>query len=101
MRTDILLNENFTFQEDPETHDFIEGSSDEQHVQLAVLTSKGDWKENPWAGLGIAHKLNSRYNAVQFERDLRAELEADGYMNINIITGEDLSDVKIEINEAV
>lgn len=97
MRTDLLLDEYFDLIEDATTNDFVEGVSDDQHVQLITLCNKGEFKESPYLGFGVVKRLKSKVNEVAFRRDLAVELESDGYNNVNIITGENLSQLTVEI----
>ncbi len=96
MRTDILLNED-TFDLVDLGEEWDEGESDEQHVELLVMLQKGELKEFPFVGFGIETKLKGIINKQKFIRDLKIELENDGYSNPSIIVTEDISDFRIEI----
>jgi len=96
MRTDILLNKD-TFDLEDLGEEWDEGESDEQHVELLVLLQKGELKEFPFVGFGIETKLNGVINKQKFIRDLKVELESDGYSNPSIIVTDDISDFRIEI----
>ena len=95
MRTDILLNEDFDLVDLGD--EWEEGESDEQHVELLVLLQKGELKEFPFVGFGIETKLKGLIDKQKFIRDLKVELENDGYSNPSITVTDDISDFKIEI----
>jgi len=95
MRTDILLSEDFDLQE--QGGEWIEGESDEQHVELLVLFQKGELKEFPFVGFGAQTRLKGVLKKQKFIRDLKVELQADGYSNPSILLTDDLSDFRIEI----
>jgi len=95
MRTDILLDDDFDLQE--QGGEWLEGESDEQHVELLVMLQKGELKEFPFVGFGIETKLKGIINKQKFIRDLKVELDNDGYTNPSIIVTEDISDFRIEI----
>ncbi len=93
-RTDILLDDNFDIIDDGE--EWVEGDSDQQHVDLLLLLQKGEIKEFPHMGFGIEGRLNARYDAQSFLRPLEIELESDGY-SPEIELGETIKDLKISI----
>ena len=93
---DFLLDENYN----PiiEDGDFVTRESSQQHVELLLKTNKGDWKENPQTGFGIDHYMKSSTAKLQeFERNLKVELEADGFKNPEVNFGEDLTNLEINI----
>lgn len=100
MRTDLLLDEDFDLLEDPDTFDFIEGPSDDQHVLLMTYSEKTEWRESPFAGFGILRRLKAKVNEAGFKRDLQVELENDGYFNALIILGKDITDFEIKIQSS-
>ncbi len=75
---DLLLDDDFIPQ--IEDGDFVCGDSTQQHVQCLVKANKGDFKEAPQIGFGIDNYINkSMANLSKFERDLKVELESDGF----------------------
>ncbi len=96
MRKDILLDDNFQVVID--NQDMVIANSDEQHVQLLAITEKGAIKYNPTAGFGLYSRLKQRVaNVRAFERELKIELELDGYGSASIDTSEGVNNVKIEL----
>ena len=94
-RTDILLDENFDIIDNG--FEWEEGDSDQQHVELLLLTQKGENREFAFAGFGIDKRLRQRTNPQQFLRHMQIEIENDGYNNATIKTGETVADFSIEI----
>ena len=64
--------------------DFKVGHSDLQHVQDIVLSQKGEWKAHPLCGFGAINYIKSRITTSEFKRDLKIQLEYDGYKNVDI-----------------
>ena len=95
MRTDILLDENYDLIDLGDEWD--EGESDQQHIELLMVANKGEFKEFPWIGFGAEKRLKGVFNKKQIVRDVRVELENDGYTQYNLILNNGLSDFKIEI----
>ena len=61
--------------------DFEEGYSDNQQQKAILTTEKGEWKEHPEVGVGIAQMLaDDLYTEVLIE--IKKQLEYDG-MQIN------------------
>ncbi len=71
---DILLNTDLDL--DFAGGDLVIGDATKQNQQLLVISSKGDWKENPTIGVGAAGYLKDEDEAglmaeikTQFEKD--------------------------------
>ena len=104
MRTDILLDENYDlFIEDG---DFSFGASAEQETEQIILSLPGEWKQNPLTGFGIDNYLKQRAGSSpvinslpQFVRDLKLQLEADGFIDPEITVNDDLSNFNIAVNQ--
>lgn len=65
------------------TGDFEVGYSDNQQQKAILITEKGEWKEHPEVGVGIAQMLaDDLYTEVLIE--IKKQLEYDG-MQINDI----------------
>lgn len=73
--TDLLLDTNNA----PATEkgDWSMGYSDEQHKLLLLLTSQGEWKQNPDVGIGPYRFLESE-NPAALLREVRQQYSADG-----------------------
>lgn len=76
--------------------EWSEGESSEDDVNLIVIAEKGDNREFPFSGFGIQNRLKARVDTVRFERELKVELENDGFVP-KITVGEKFSDFKIEV----
>lgn len=59
--------------------DFVLGSSDEQHIIDIINSMPGDWKEHPLLGVGLITYLNGSGNTQALERNIKTQLQADGY----------------------
>ena len=76
---DILIDENNDLQ--LLAGDFEVGHSDNQQQKAILATEKGEWKEHPEVGVGIAQMLaDDLYTEVLIE--IKKQLEYDG-MQIN------------------
>lgn len=95
MRDDILLDNDFDLIDNGT--EWEEGESDQQHVEMLMLLNKGELKEFPFVGFGAYRRINSVFDKAKTVRELKIELENDGYNNATIIIGDNLEDLKIEI----
>jgi hypothetical protein len=95
MRKDIQLDDNndLLFA----NGDLVVGESDRQNVKLIVESQMGEWKEFPTVGFGIDNYLKKNRNDREFKRDLKVQLEQDGYKNTGIDLTDGYSKLKIEI----
>lgn len=95
---DILIDENFDLV--IENGDLATGDSEQQSLQLLLKSNKGDFKYSPQSGFGIDNYIKETTNDLkQFERNLKVELEADGFTNPGLSFGVDLSNLEITINQ--
>lgn len=94
-RTDILLSE----QGDIiiENGDILVGNSDQQHVSHIIDSAPGAFKETPQLGLGIINYLKTNTSKTKFKRDLRVQLNFDGYNRSKIDLSEGFKQLKIEL----
>lgn len=79
---DILLNEGDL---DFENGDFKNGLSDNQHITDIIQSSPGAYKQFPLCGVAIINYLNSSGAQNILNREIRVQLQTDGY-TINDIT---------------
>lgn len=84
---DILLNNELDL--DIANGDIVVGESTVQHQQLLLVTSKGDWKENPLVGVGAAAFLKDEDESGLLN-EIRVEFQKDGMdvKAVNIQSGE-------------
>jgi hypothetical protein len=72
---------------DPLTGDLQIGESDEQHIMDTIAAFPGWWKENPADGVGIFAYENSSGQQQVLARNIKQQLQSDGYQcNNPIIT---------------
>ena len=67
--------------------DFVIGDSDMQHIDHIIRANKGDFKESPLIGFGIARYTDatvSRIELDKFKKNLQIQLEYDGFSDITI-----------------
>lgn len=82
---DFLLDEHGDLK--IEDNDLVYAESSEQHQRLLLLCNKGDFKENPTAGVGLLFYLKDESTAGLMAA-VKTEFESDG-MRINEIKIED------------
>lgn len=64
-----------------ENGDFVIDESTAQHMDLLLLSNKGEWRHSPSVGVGLRTFLNSPFGPVQragLQREIQIQLEADG-----------------------
>lgn len=95
MRQDILRDEQgeLLF----ENGDFAIGQSDQQHVGDIFLSLPGEYKEFPLAGFGAVRYIKRNITEAEFKRDLKLQLQYDGYTDAAIDTSQGIPNLKIEI----
>lgn len=96
MRRDILLDENNEVL--IADGDFVTGQSDQQHVKHIVMAFKGEYKAHPLVGFGALSYLK-RDDKIEseFRRDLKIQLDNDGYNDPDIDLSEGFQKLKINI----
>jgi len=95
MRQDILRDENgdLMFAKG----DFAIGQSDQQHVMDIFDLQPGELKEFPLAGFGAINYIKRTITEDEFKRDLKIQLNFDGYTNAKINTSNGIENLNIEI----
>lgn len=95
MRQDILRDENggLAFA----NGDFVIGQSDQQHVEDILDLQPGEIKEFPVVGFGAINYIKRTITADEFKRDLKIQLNMDGYTNPVIDTSNGIENLNIEI----
>lgn len=77
--------------------DFMVGQSDQQHVEDLLDLQPGEIKEFPLAGFGAINYIKRTITADEFKRDLKLQLNYDGYDNATIDTSNGIEQLTIEI----
>ncbi len=75
---DILINIEKEADEITGGGDFIAGESDEQQVQMILVSSPGDWKLHPEMGAALKLSQNGTVDRNTL-RNVRVQLAADGF----------------------
>ena len=60
-----------------ENGDFVLEKSDQVHIDHILISSKGQWRENPVIGVGLIQFLNSEISTTDFKKKVRLQLEFD------------------------
>ena len=94
-RKDILVDENNDLM--ISNGDFVIGPSDVQHVDHIIMAFPGEYKEHPEIGLGAVAYVKSNTSKVKFKRDLRIQLNYDGYKKPVIDLSKGLKDLKVKV----
>lgn len=94
MRYDIEVDENYI----PliKNGDFVISQSDTQHVSDITMAHPGEYKNYPMLGFAALLQVKKNIIAVQFKRDLKIQLEYDGY-NPDIDISGGFENLKIDI----
>lgn len=62
-----------------EDGDFVIDESDMQHIEDIIINNVGTYKEFPLVGIGIDRYINASINPQALEREVKIQLQADGY----------------------
>lgn len=92
---DILLDENNEIL--ITNGDLVISDASQQHVELLLLSNKGDFKQFPLTGIGLMRYLNAPLNnelKTQLYRDIKLQLDDNG-LNISGIEGK-INEIKIQ-----
>ncbi len=77
--------------------DFEVGQSDQQNIELIIESMPGEFKQFPMLGFGAVKYLKGDFDANDFKRDLKIQLEYDNYNDVNIEFSENFNSLKIDI----
>lgn len=77
--------------------DFVIGESSHQHINDIVLSNKGDFKQWPLLGFGAHRYLKTVKKPIDFERDLKIQLEYAGFENPKIDLSQGYDKLKINV----
>ena len=78
--------------------DFAVGVSDLQNVERILIGKPGQYKKDPWVGVGIEDYLNAPISPrvrQELEREIKLQLDADGAKNTVIKLDSELLNVQI------
>lgn len=73
--------------------DFQVGNSENQSVEMLLISEQGEWKEHPEAGCGILNAKNGVIDRMLYRR-IGVQLEADNFE----VKGIDINEKGIDIN---
>lgn len=89
---DILLDEDFDVM--AENGDFKIADATLQNQQLLLLTGKGEWKQSPVTGVGLADYLLDDAPVDELHQEIQKQFALDG-MKVNKIEGNTWQDTII------
>ncbi len=92
---DILLDDNNELI--IKNGDFVVGKSDKQSIRSILNAFPGWWKQYPTVGVGMMQYLNSTGKEQEIMRNIRLQLEADGFA-IDTVIIEGLTTNNFSIN---
>lgn len=87
---DLLLTQDYDLE--IKNGDFVIGDSQEQSVELLLMSNQGEFKLNPEAGCNILSAKNGTIGRL-LDREIRVQLEADGFQLENLKITENGIDV--------
>lgn len=93
--TDISLTDEFEITEQDD--EFLEGDSDDADANLIVILEKGELRYAPWLGFGIKQRIRAVRNVNRFVRELKVELENDGFVNPEVDVSAGFDQLKIYV----
>lgn len=96
-RTDILLDDDNDLIITAKG-DFDFGDADNQHVGLIFEAQKGEIRPKPNLGFGAMNYLKKIFKKRDFFRNLKVELEKDGYPDPDITVDFETGKLNIDIN---
>lgn len=71
--------------------------SDTQHVEHILIADKGQFRQFPLIGVGIARYYNGSINKQELKQSVKLQLESDGY-NVRQIVVDTTDKLKIDID---
>jgi len=74
--------------------DIVTGDSQTQDIEHIMLAQKGQFTQFPLIGVGIRQRLNGPLKPAALKRDIRIDLESDGF-NVNSI---DISEGQVQVD---
>ena len=77
--------------------DFVISRSDNQNIELILLSSIGSWKQSPLLGADISQDLNGLFTP-QVKGRITKQLFIDGYNNVDIRFNTSTSKIELKIN---
>lgn len=95
MRKDIKVDD--SHEAAIEGGDFVISESDRQHVIDITFAHPGEYKAYPLIGFGAILQIKKNPDPNQFKRDLKIQLEYDGYNNPDIDLSGGYENLKINI----
>jgi hypothetical protein len=77
--------------------EFMEDETEATDARLIFLLMKGELRYAPWLGFGAIKKVRSVSNEKTFVRQLKVELESDGFRNPVVDVSEGIDKLKMYV----
>jgi hypothetical protein len=80
--------------------DLYNGNTDEQDAHFILIASKGQIRSDIQVGIGIYKKIGSNINKTELKKNIREQLENDGFKvaEVYILTYEDA--IKLNVTDS-
>ncbi len=75
--------------------DFVSELSDDRHVNMIILSARGNWRFAPFLGVDVFSFLNSVGRADFLTRDIQDNLQIDGYAVNSVDYGTDGKSINV------
>jgi hypothetical protein len=96
MRRDITLDNNNDLQ--IVDGDFLVSVSDEQNIELLLISCAGQWKQYPLVGANIKGDINGLFNDVM-KNTIKQQLVSDGYNSVTFKFDQSTANINIKLNQ--
>jgi hypothetical protein len=94
-RNDFVLDDDLELVDAAD--DFTEGDSTQTDAHIICLLQKGELRYAPWLGYGIRKRLKAVKNDNKNTRELKVELENDGFVNPEVDLANGFENLKIYV----
>jgi len=78
-----------------ENGDLVTGDSEVQEIESILVAEKGHFSQFPLIGVGVRKRLSGPFKAASFKRDVRVNLESDGF-NVNKVDVDEEGNVQVD-----
>lgn len=78
--------------------DFFVDKADNQHIQTMLQAQKGQFYESPLVGIGIANYLNGPFDRTILSKEIREQLQADGFNVKQIRIDKNVDELLLDID---
>ena len=65
--------------------DLLIGASGTQEIRALLASYRGNWRQTPYVGVGIADELLDDGNLTALQQDIISQLTLDGFINPRVV----------------